>query len=252
MQISFFEEFPIPKNLSKLNLISWQTRLYLAASDLREFDWIKSSMKYKNVREIVYWPILKISEGYWISPFSSRRALLRIFSELQEKKISVMLDLELPTTKNPWLYLTEGLNFFKNKNLIQKFIENYSGQVYLAEYYPQGKLMERILEFFGLHYQNKKARVIKMIYHSTHKFNGEFIFDEMKHGRKERGERFLVAYGTIAKGIQRNEPILSLEQLKKDLLLAKRAGIKEVIIYRLGGLNRQYADILKQFAQSKK
>ena len=80
----------------------------------------------------------------------------------------------------------------------------------------------------------------------------EFIFDEMKHGRKERGERFLAAYGTIANGIQRNEPILSLKQLKKDLELADSAGIKEVIIYRLGGLNRSYANLLKQFKQSKK
>lgn len=248
MQISFFEEFPTAKNLDRLNLVDWPTKLYLAASSLREFDKIKSRIKSRNVREIVYRPILKIDEGYWISPFSSRKALIRTFSELQGEKISVMLDLELPTTKNPFLYLTEGLNFFKNKKLILGFIQDYTGQVYLAEYYPSGKLKERILKFFGLHYLNKKVKVIKMIYHSMHGFNENFIHNEMKLGRGEYGNRFLVAYGTIAKGIQRNEPILSLKQLKKDLELAKRAGIKEVIVYRLGGLNKNYVNLLKQFA----
>lgn len=248
MQISFFEEFPTAKNLEKLKLINRPTKIYLAASSLREFDKIKSLIKNKNVREIVYWPILKKKEGYWISPFSSRKALMRIFSELRGKKISVMLDLELPTTKNPFLYFTQGLIFFRNRRLIRNFVENYAGQVYLAEYYPQGKLKERILDFFGLHYSNKKVKVIKMIYHSMHSFNEKFIHDKMKLGRGEYGERFLVAYGTIAKGIQRNEPILSLKQLKKDLELANSAGIKEVVIYRLGGLNKNYANLLKQFA----
>ena len=252
MQISFFEEFPTAKNLSKLSLINWPIKLYVGANSVAEFNQIRFTLKNKYVKEVIYWPLLKKKEGYWISPFSSRSALQRTFRELNEKKVFVMLDLELPTTRNPWLYLTEGLNFFRNRNLIKNFIENYAGQVYLAEYYPRGKLMGEILEFFGLHYRNKKLNIIKMIYHSMHKFNEEFIFDEMKHGRKERGERFLAAYGTIARGIQRNEPILSLKQLKKDLELADSAGIKEVIIYRLGGLNRSYANLLKQFKQSKK
>lgn len=248
MQISFFEEFPTAKNLSRLNLINWPTKLYLAASNLREFDKIKSRIKNKIVREIVYWPILKIDEGYWISPFSSRKALIRTFSELRGKKIPVMLDLELPTSKNPFLYLAQGLNFFRNKKLISDFIQEYVGQVYLAEYYPEGKMKEKVMASFGLHYSNKKVKIIKMIYHSMHGFNENFIYDEMKLGRGEYSNRFLIAYGTIAKGIQRNEPILSLKQLKNDLELAERAGVKEVIIYRLGGLNRGYADLLKQFA----
>ncbi len=248
MQISFFEEFPTEKNLDRLNLVDWPTKLYLAASSLREFDKIKLRIKNKNVREMVYWPILKINEGYWISPFSLRKALLRIFFELRGKKTSVMLDLELPTTKNPFLYLTQGLNFFRNKKIISGFIQDHAGRVYLAEYYPSGGLKEKAMIFFGLHYLNKNVNIIKMIYHSMHGFNENFIHDEMKLGRGEYGNRFLVAYGTIAKGIQRNEPILSLKQLKKDLELAKRAGVKEVVVFRLGGLDKSYADLLKQFA----
>ena len=75
MIISFFEEFPSKKNLTKINLITWPTKLYIAAKSLSEFQLIRSELKHsspKNIKDIVYWPILEKKEGYWISPFSKR------------------------------------------------------------------------------------------------------------------------------------------------------------------------------------
>jgi hypothetical protein len=247
MLISFFEEFPTKKNLDKLKLIKFPTKLYLAAKSLKEFNKIKSKINNKNIKEFIYWPLLEIKEGYWFSPFSQRKALKRIFQELENKKISVMLDLELPTTKNPRLYLTQLLNFSRNKSLTKKFIENYPGKIYLAEYYPEGSRKEKILQFLGLHYQNKKANVIKMVYHSMHHFDEDFIRKQLTLGKKEYPNHFLVAYGTIAKGIAGWEPILSSQQLKKDLQIAKEVKLPEIILYRLGGLNEEYLRTIKTF-----
>ncbi len=249
MQISFFEEFPSKKNLDKLKLIDFPFKLYLASPTLKGFLELKKKItkEYKKtkIKEFIYWPILKIKEGYWISPFTKRSALKRIFDELKDTKTSVMLDLELPTTKNPFLYFTQLPNFLRNKSLIKKFIENHPGKVYLAEYYPEGKRKEKILQFLGLHYKNKKAKIIKMLYHSMHPFNQAFILKELKRGQKEFGDNFLIAYGTIAPGISGREPLLSAQQLKKDLALAKKTKIKEVIIFRLGGLNKTYLNLFK-------
>lgn len=247
MQISFFEEFPTKENLKKINLITWPTKLYIAAKRLQEFNRIKSSIKNKNIKEFIYWPILEINEGYWISPFTQRSALNRIVDELKDVNISVMLDLELPTTKNLKLYFTQLLNFARDKLLIKRFIKKYKGNIYLAEYYLEGRRKERMLQFLGLHYRNKKARIIKMIYHSLHHFDNDFIASELKTGKKKWGDNFLVAYGTIARGIGGWEPKLHLSQLKEDLKIAQEAEIKEVIIYRLGGLNKKYVDVLKRF-----
>jgi hypothetical protein len=242
MQISYFEEFPTKDNLSKLKLIKGKTNLYLAAKSLKEFKKLS-----KNLRaECIYWPLLEKKEGYWISPWSKRSALKRIFSELEREKIPVMLDLELPTTKNPWLYLTQKINFFRNKILIKNFIESYPGQTYLAEYYPEGTWKEKIMQWCGLHYSNSKVKVIKMVYHSLHHFEENFIVKEIARGKEEWGENYLVALGTIAKGVKGNEPLLSPEQLEKDLQLCQRCGIKEVIIFRLGGLNQEYWRIIKR------
>ncbi len=248
MQISFFEEFPTSKNLSKLKLVTWLTKLHLGAKSLAEFNRIKSVIKDKHVKEAIYWPLLEQKEGYWISPFSRRKALLRIFGELNGLKIPVMLDLELPTTQNPWLYVTQKINFFRNKRLIREFIENYNGEVYLAEYYPEGKWKERVMKFCGLHYSAPKVKVIKMVYHSLHHFiNQEFLESEFRRGVKEYGKNYLVALGTIAAGVHGNEPNISLEQLKLDLETAKKCGVKEVVVFRLGGLNEGYGKVLRVF-----
>mgnify|MGYP001281841321 CR=1 FL=1 len=237
MEISFFEEFPIESNLRKLELVNFSTKLYLAAKSLNEFNKIK-------IKNSIYWPVLDKKEGYWISPFSTRKALLRIFNELKNENIPVMLDLELPTTQNPWLYL-KSFNFFRNKNLIKSFINNYQGEVYLAEYYPKGKWKEAVLSWLGLHYKN--AKIIKMLYHSLHNFSERFVKNELQKGVNEFGKDYLVALGTISVGIHGNDPILSAKQLKQDLRLAKLAGVKEVIIFRLAGLNKRYVKIIEEF-----
>ncbi|MFH0752465.1 MAG: hypothetical protein V1914_02600 [archaeon] len=245
MIVSFFEEFPTKRNLDKLKLVTWPTKLYIAAKCLKDFNKIKSNIKNKHVKEIVYWPILEKEEGYWISPFSDRDALLRVFNEA--KGVPVMVDAEVPFRKHPSLLFSQLFNFFKNRNLIMDFVSN--NKVYVAEYYPTGKIKEKVMSFLGLHFYSKRFnnKVIKMVYHSMHGFDKDFITSKLETGKKEFGGNFLVAYGTIAKGILGTEPLLSKEQLKEDLKIAKKVGIKEVVIFRLGGLNKSYAKVIKGF-----
>ena len=245
MQISFFEEFPTKENLAKLKLVTGPTKLYLAAPNLAEFELIRSTLQGQKVKDTIYWPILTKKEGYWISPFSSRKALKRIFRELAGKKVSVMLDLELPTRQNSWLYLTQSFHFCGNKKLIGDFIAGHKGHIYLAEYYPEGRKQEGLLERLGLHYQSGKVKVIKMLYHSLHPFSEDFVRQELRYGKQEYGKNFLVAYGTMGTGVHQTEQNIEPKQLKKDLRLARKAGISEVVLYRLGGLNKEYGKVVK-------
>lgn len=248
MRISFFEEFPTKKNLEKLKLIHWPTKLYLAAKSLKEFEKMKKeNKKYTQVKEWIYWPVLEKKEGYWISSFSKKEALLRIFSELQEKNIPVMLDLELPTTQNPLLYLTQSISFWSNKKIIKEFIEKYKGIVYLAEYYPERKCEEKVMEKFGIHYKNKRVKIIKMLYHSLHNFNKNFLENELRRGKREFKDNYLVAYGLISSGVEEKEALLRPEILEQDLLLAQKEGISEVVMFRLGGLNKKYLEVMEKF-----
>ena len=249
MIISFFEEFPSKENLDKLKLIDFNTKLYLAASSFEEFNNMKLKIKNKFVKEFVYWPILKKEEGYWISPFSSKEALNRIFNELKSKNTPVMLDLEIPFYKNLINCIIRNVkDFSKNKALIKNFINGYKN-IYVCEYYPAGNFKERILNFLGLSYntKNTKKKIIRMMYHSLHRFNEKVMIGEIKINVKKYKDRFLLAYGIIASGVGGINLILSFKQLDKDLSLAKDNKVKEAIIFRLGGLNKKYLDIIKKY-----
>ncbi len=244
MLISFFEEFPTEDTLAKLKLVSWPTKLYVAANSVEQFRAVTSVLRHnQNLLEAIYWPVLKRKEGYWISPFSRQSSLQQLFDELEHKKIPVMLDLELPTTQNPWLYLTELFNFKKDKKMIHSFVCNHPGETYLCEYSAPGKSLQRL----GLHYSNQKSKVMKMLYHSVHYYSDEKLRLEMQQGLDEFGDRYIVGYGTIALGVAGNEPILSAEQLEKDLRLAQEVGVKEVVLFRLGGLNKKYVKVMEKF-----
>lgn len=242
MIISFFEEFPYKENLQKASLIVWPSKLYLAAKSLREFDTLKKSIN-NNITEIIYWPTLEKKEGYWFSAFAKKQALQRIFNELHNKNVSVMLDLELPTRHNPFLYLTQLFNMNKNKRLVKKFIQDHRGKIYLAEYYPQEGWRSILLRVLGLHYPQQKNQVVKMLYHSLHSFTNEFLTKQLRLG-KINYPHFIPAFGTITKGITKKEPILSPQQLLTDLKNAKKNQIEEVIIFRLGGLTKEYASVI--------
>jgi len=223
MQISFFEEFPTEKNLAKLDLIKFPTKLYIASSSLKELSKIKRDIKKitKRVRT-VYWPVLPKAAGYWISPFSGRRSLLKVLTELQNKKnkIPIMLDLEFPI--NPFLYMQPF--FFANKKIIDDFIKKYGKNLYLCS--ASFKRLEK--------YEKDRARKIIMLYGRARKI------------KEAARKNYIAAFGCIAKGIF-PLPILEPSELEKNLAEARKYDVEEVVIYRLGGLDKKYLAAIKKY-----
>ncbi len=58
---------------------------------------------------------------------------------------------------------------------------------------------------------------------------------------------YSISLGTIAIGILGNEPILTPENLERDLEFVKNSGFDKVTIFRLGGLNQKYINIINFF-----
>ncbi len=251
MIISFFEEFPRPRELKKLNEIRWESKIYVAASSIKEFQKIKDKIdkfKNKNILEIVYWPVLKKEEGYWISPWSSKKALKRIFSEIIESSGSavpaVMLDLEPP--KERWQLLTKAYNYVSNKRNIKKFLRKARKKgikIYLVEI---AHLPVWLIRLAGLSYSAKRYGLQKIMMYYT-SFGRKAFPDEItderfaKMAKKTAEEGNLLGIGCISTGILGWEPINSPEIVGKELEMAKKAGVKETVIFRLGGLDQSYA-----------
>lgn len=274
MLISFYEEFPTDSNLKKLKLIKFPTKLYIAASNIKRFKFIKDKIKrYKQVKEVIYWPILKKEEGYWLSPFAKREALKRIINEIEkERNLSVMWDAEYPIHKSKITWSIPS--FISNRILIDNFFKNSTKnkiKIYTSEYYPERDLIASWLHFCRLSFNPKiyGNTMIKMIYssefkrkktnlkniiqflfskHFIHITQGKinslmisnFIRKECSYGTKKYGKHFALAIGLIKGGVGDNEPILTPDELERDLKAAKSSGIHEIIVYRLAGLNKDY------------
>jgi len=54
MQIEFYEEFPSKENLSKLKLIKFPTKIFIAAKSIKEFKkWENAAKFYKKHLEVI-------------------------------------------------------------------------------------------------------------------------------------------------------------------------------------------------------
>ena len=239
IMISFFVEYP-DKELGNLKLIDFPTKLYIAANSLEEFNNIKTKIKNKYVKEIIYWPILNDERGYWLSPFTERNSLLKVIEETSN--MTILWDAELP--KKKWQILKRLFLFFKNKRSIDELFIKNGGRIYTAEYFPHSKLLDLLrLSFDPNKFNNKK---IKMVYSSMHGYSESVIRKELTYGKNKYGDNFIVAFGVLETGKRGNEPKIKSEILERDLAIAKELGINEVVIYRLGGLNSEYLGVIKK------
>ncbi|MDI6737117.1 MAG: hypothetical protein QME12_01210 [Nanoarchaeota archaeon] len=246
MLISFFEEYPTKENLAKISLVSIPTKLYIAAESLDAFYKIKDRIKSKKVKEVIYWPLLKKEEGCWLSPFAERKALKRIMQET--RNVPLLWDAELPKRR---LLLLKNLIFFhKNKRMIKDFLSSHEKDVYCAEYFPEKGISYWLLKALGLEFSAKEYGnyEVKMLYSSMHGFSEEFMRKEIEKGIEDSGGKFIPAFGTLAVGARGDEKKISLDILERDLGIAKEAGVKEAIIFRLGGLTKEYAKVLKKYS----
>lgn len=239
MQVDFFEEFPTKRNLAKLKLINWPCIIYIAAPSLQEFRQLEKKAKTLNPKpKYGYWPILKKREGYWLSPWSKREALIRIINELKQNKKSLVLlwDWEMPLL-TPYLFLTQAKNKEKNKQLIYDFFKKakkYKIELAFAEATPQIKSSfgdRRIIMSYSSDFQIAPVKTLKR---------------KIKLGKKFKN-RLWIGLGCIDYGILRIEPKLSPKSLDRDLNIVKNSGINKVVIFRLGGLNKEHIRVLKKY-----
>lgn len=238
MQIDFYEEFPTEENLERLRWLKYPLRLFIAANSPEEFGRLKREVKrIKKDVEICYWPI--INNSYWISPFSHPSDLNEAFHELESIKNHLLIDLELPKDrrliKKNWPY------FFKNKSMIKKFLEKNKDRITTAE--VPASILSRPAKFLGLSYNIKTEK--SLMWYSS--MNSNLINNHIKSNLKKIKNKndYSVSIGTIAIGILGNESILPPSELKKDLEFVAQSGFNRAIIFRLGGLNKEYIKIIE-------
>jgi len=240
MQIQFYEEYPTKKNLIKLKLIKFPTKIFIASKSITQFKDLEKQIKRLNPNtEVAYWPIVKNS--YYISPFANTKDLMELFKELDSIKNPLLRDIEIPLKKS--MLLTNLFSFFKNKKVIKKFLEKNKKRLTVPMQISIGSF--KFMRLLGFHY-NISYEKNPMFY--TSMLPKTIINQTIKDLKKIKNkDNYAIGLGTIATGILGNEPILSLENLEKDIEFVKRVGFNKFIIFRLGGLNKEYIEVLNKF-----
>jgi hypothetical protein len=252
MIISFLEEFPTENNLKKLKLIKFPTKIYVACKSINKFESVSKKIKKINKKaEAVCWILLDDKEGYWISPWAKTAALKRVFNELNQKNIQVLIDLEFPKNKSKNLIINFLIrlitslcrmpDFSRNKRLIEEFIKSRKNKIFTAEY---SYIPEFKLRFLGL--GGYDSTRIKMLYKKPVKFFPSLFRKKVSKFAK-RG--FLISTGLMARGVSKFEWIASAEDIDNYLRICKQENVGEVVLFRLGGLDKDYLKVIEKYAR---
>lgn len=249
MIISFFEEFATKENLSRIKLINFKSKIYLATKDVTSFSILRQKIlkQNKKILDVIWWPVLEKKEGYWMSPWSKKEALERIINQVNKNSFSVLWDAEFPIDKKIFtLPLTR--RFYQNRKFIRDFIKNSKVKIYTAEYKSSNIFIDFWLRFSGISFSPKyNHHVIKMVYSSLYGTIDKKLLNRIIiHNKKIYKDKFILSLGIIAKGLG-DEGLISPKELRKCLDIAKINDIQEVVLFRLGGLNRQYLNSIYDF-----
>ena len=111
--------------------------------------------------------------------------------------------------------------------------------------------MKFLFKLFALQFNPKEFnnKIIKMMYTSTLDYPESLLRSELKTLKYHYKDNVMVGLGCLAVGINGNESLISSKQLERDLNLCKEIGIKEVVLFRLGGLNKDYIKVLNKFVK---
>lgn len=256
MRINFFEEYPTSENMEKARFIDFPSTVYIAARSLKEFYTFKDGLLGINPNlDAAYWPLLP--HTYWFSPFSYTEDLEKFIEEMKSNNnpLAILLDLELPLQKHWQLYFRNFFVFFKNKKLLRQFIEKaptYNIHIVTAEYPPLNNLVSKLYRILGISYNPQKYGHTSCIMYYSSMISSSTLFKKITktviHIKEKENSNLELGLGTIATGVLGNEPILSTQNLERDLKLIKDHGFQTATIFRLGGLTTGYYEIIRKYA----
>jgi hypothetical protein len=253
VRIDFFEEYPDAENLAPAALLAAPATIYLAAPSLAGFRAAAARLAGVNAElEPAWWPVLPRS--YWISPFAAADELERLrLTLIGAPPLTVLLDLELPWVR-PHRLALGLLGFRRGRRAVRRLIDEASlagHRVVTAEYPPAGPLTARAWELLGVAYPGAAPHLrLPMCYSSlipTRALRRRLRAGVVGLARRHPG-RVGVGLGTIGRGALQREPLLSPQGLARDLERFADTGVVNATVFRLGGLDERYAEVLRRHA----
>lgn len=245
LEVHLCEEAPTADNLKQASLVSFPATVFLAAPDRAAFERAGDLLREAN-------PDLR--PGWWVQP--PRSLMVSAFSDADELEAArtdllampagqpVLLDLEVPFwDRKRLVHRPSDLRRTADAFAALVATAERRHELWTAEWPPPGIDWPRSLRLTV-----PSARERAYMLYSTMMPGWWQHLLALRLERRFRSEPGVVGVGTLAPGIAGDEPVLTPDQLRRDLRQALEMGARGVIVYRLAGLTPDHATVCREFA----
>jgi hypothetical protein len=247
VRVGLYEEFPNPWRLAKLGQLDFPVTLAVAAQTRDAFLGLRASIQrdYPQVREVFFWPLLKPEEGYYPGPLSDPQAVRRVMTEATG--LPVLWDLELPpgfkgVSLPPW-------NWWQNKATTSAWLQARTEQVHIWRSYAALGLNPLALRLVGLHYDPLDYPAVSLhldLYATGAGQPEQSLRELMASGVARYGTRFIPSLGVLDDGEGSPQQFIPPETLRRNLRIARAAGVSHVWLFGVNGLNEAYLQAVRE------
>ncbi len=247
VRVGLYEEFPNPWRLSKLSQVDFSVTLAVAAQTRAAFLQLRESIQrdYPQVRDVFFWPLLKPEEGYYPGPLSNPQAVRRAMEEASG--LPVLWDLELPpnfkgASLPPW-------SWWQNKAMTDAWLRARTQPVHIWRSYAWLGLNPLSLRLVGLHYDplDYPAVSLHLDLYTTGTGQLEQSLQQLiSSGVARYGPRFIPSFGVLNDGEGPAEKFIPPETLRRNLRIARAAGVSQIWLFGVNGLNADYLRVVRE------
>ncbi len=245
VRIGLYEEFPVPWRLDKLAQVDFPVTLALAAPSRAEFDELRDEVQqtYLQVRDVFYWPLLSKEEGYYPGPFSDANAVERVTVGTDD--LPMLWDWELPIG-TPYVSFQ---NWWRVRTLTDQWLNDRTEPTHIWRSHTSMGFDPLFLRLVGMHYD--PLDYPNVYFHLNLYTTGEGspqdeTYRILRCGVEKYGKRFIPDFGSLNDGEGPAEIFVPVETLHRDLQLAREAGVSEIWLFGVNGLNADYLAALRE------
>ncbi len=248
VKVTFYEEFPNPWRLSKLQLVNFPFDIAVAAHSRKEFLSLQKEIhdNYPFAREIYYWPLIPLDQGYYPGALSDHKIISRTLNE--SHGLPILLDSEFKPG-GPDISVETIQNWWKNTEFIDQWIKDHPDQqIDVWRSHPTMGFHSPFLDLLGIHIDPNKYTNVSMHYnlYSDNDLSNGQKENILCNGISEYGpEKFVPALGVLDDGVD-GGMFIPIDIFRHDLELARAAGVNRVAIFGVNGLNEEYVRAINE------
>jgi hypothetical protein len=239
VRVGLYEEFPAADRLAKLQTVDFPVALAVTAGSRQGFLELRQQIfdNYPAVREVFFWPLLSGEDGYYPGPLANGRALQKAAAETEG--LPTLWDVELPRApaRPAW-----G-DWLDNRDFTARWLAQRTAPTHVWRSWTSLGLDPWLLRVSGLHYDPLDYSQVWLhldLYTSGNGLPADLMATLLRCGVERYGDRFIPAFGVLNDGVGAPEIYVPPETLQRDLVLARAAGVSEVWIFGVNGLNADY------------